>query len=77
MIMKGYLKETEERITKQVRRERAANGQCKSKMFSFRLDGDNIDFLNHQSNKGGLINQLLREERERRKAEFLKTMATE
>lgn len=74
--MKGYSKETVERITKQVRKERAANGECKSKMFSFRLDSDNIEFLNLQSNKGGLINELLRKECARRKAEYEKETAT-
>lgn len=75
--MKGNSKETEERITKQVRKERAANGQCTSKMFSFRLDYDNIEFLNAQSNKGGLINQLLRQECERRRKDFANEMAAQ
>lgn len=75
--MKGYSKELEEKLNKQVRKERAANGQCSSKMMSFRIDAENVEFLNLQSNKGRLINDLLRRECERRKMEYQKEMATE
>lgn len=75
--MKGYSKEVEERLQKQERKQRAANGECRSKMFSFRLDYDNIGFLNLQRNKGGLINELLRAECARRKALAEKERSTE
>lgn len=67
----------EEKLTKQVRKERSANGQCSSKMMSFRIDSENVEFLNLQSNKGRLINDLLRRECERRNQYYQKESATE
>lgn len=63
--MKGYSKELEERLQKQERKERAANGSCTSKMMSFRIDEKNVEFLATVKNKGRLINRLLESERQR------------
>lgn len=58
--MKGYSKELEEKLNKQVRKERAANGQCSSKMMSFRIDADIVEYLNTVTNKGRTVNDALR-----------------
>lgn len=66
--MKGYpnfyepLKEGE----KQPRCGRVAQEGEKSVMMSFRIYPQNVKFLRHVNNKGGLINQLLEEECRRR-----------
>lgn len=57
--MQDNKKETEETLQKQQRKERAANGKCTSKMMSFRIDADNVAFLEDVPNKGRLINNLL------------------
>lgn len=48
------------------RKKRSKNGECTSKMMSFRIDGDNVEFLNGVVNKGRLINWLLELERTKR-----------
>lgn len=58
--MKGYSDETVERITKQVRKERAANGQCTSRMMSFRMDADVVSYLQKVTNKGRTVNDAVR-----------------
>lgn len=58
--MKGYSDETVERITKQVRKERAANGQCTSRMMSFRMDADVVAYLQKVTNKGRTVNDAVR-----------------
>lgn len=68
--MKGYSKETEEKLLKQQRKERAANGGSTQKMMSFRIDGPNVDFLEGVRNKGRLINRLLDECRLRWEEKF-------
>lgn len=68
--MQDNKKETEETLQKQQRKERAANGKCTSKMMSFRIDADNVVFLEEFPNKGRLINNLLyqlREDMEKKK----------
>lgn len=69
--MKGYSTETVETITKQPRKQRCANGARSSKMMSFRIDADNVKFLEGEPNKGYLINKLLTAERERRGKESI------
>lgn len=52
---------------KQERRQRAKNGEHSSKMMSFRCDWDVLNILSEVSNKGRLINQLVRDwERDQR-----------
>lgn len=48
------------------RKKRSKNGECTSKMMSFRIDGENVEFLNDVANKGRLINRLLESERLKR-----------
>lgn len=77
--MRGYNKELETKLAganatassagteerqKQERKQRSANGECASKMMSFRIDGENVEFLAKVSNKGRLINNLLAKYRE-------------
>lgn len=62
--MKGYSKETEDKLLKLQRKERAANGGSSQKMMSFRIDAENVMFLEQVQNKGRLINRLLDQERE-------------
>lgn len=64
--MKGYSNELEAKLNGVERKKRSPNGACTSKMMSFRIDAENVEFLALQRNKGGLINHLLREERKRR-----------
>lgn len=45
---------------KQERRKRAKNGERNSKMMSFRVDYDVANILSEVSNKGRLINDLVR-----------------
>lgn len=52
-----------EQKPKQERKKRAANGGASSKMMSFRIDAENVAFLEGVSNKGRLVNQLLDRER--------------
>lgn len=68
--MKGYSKEVEENLLHQQRKERAANGGSTQKMMSFRIDGENVAFLESVQNKGRLVNRLLDECRLRWEAEF-------
>lgn len=49
-----------EQKQKQERKKRAANGAASSKMMSFRIDADNVIFLNSVSNKGRTVNDALR-----------------
>lgn len=51
-------KKTEEVKTQQ-RKEYAQRGTRTQKMMSFRLDAENIEFLEQQVNKGRFINDLI------------------
>lgn len=62
--MKGYSKELEDKLLRMQRKERAANGGSTQKMMSFRIDAENVKFLERVQNKGRLINRLLDQERE-------------
>lgn len=46
-----------------VRKAYAPNGERGQKPFAFRLDNENIEWLNKQSNKGRYINELIAADR--------------
>lgn len=47
------------------RREYSARGKASQKMMSFRLDIENIEYLNTKPNKGRYINDLISADREK------------
>lgn len=49
----------EENKTTQPRKQYAKKGEKSSKMLSFRIDADNLAWLNTQANKGRVINDLI------------------
>lgn len=49
----------EENKTTQPRKQYAKRGEKSSKMLSFRIDADNLRWLNTQANKGRVINDLI------------------
>lgn len=49
----------EENKTTQPRKQYAKRGEKSSKMLSFRIDADNLTWLNTQANKGRVINDLI------------------
>lgn len=49
----------EETKTTQPRKQYAKKGEKSSKMLSFRIDADNLAWLNTQANKGRVINDLI------------------
>lgn len=49
--------ETEEK--ERTRREYASKGSRSQKMMAFRLDLENIEYLNTKANKGRFINELI------------------
>lgn len=49
----------EETKTTQPRKQYAKKGEKSSKMLSFRIDAENLEWLNTQANKGRVINDLL------------------
>lgn len=58
--MRGYSKELEERLNKQPRKERVANGQRSSRVMTFRIDADVAAYLDNQQNKGRTVNDAVR-----------------
>lgn len=52
-------KKTEEQEKERTRREYASKGTRSQKMISFRLDLENIEYLNTKPNKGRFINELI------------------
>lgn len=58
--MRGYSKELEEKLNKQPRKEREANGHRSSRMMTFRIDADVAAFLDTQLNKGRTVNDAVR-----------------
>lgn len=53
-----------EKVEKErIKRAYAAHGQRSQKMFNFRLDLENLDWLNQQQNKGRYINELISKDR--------------
>lgn len=54
------MKQKQEQEPKErVRREYAAKGSRSQKMMTFRIDLENVDFLERQGNKGRYINDLI------------------
>lgn len=49
----------------QERKKGRVNGSITQKIYSFRLDGDLIEWLNRQPNKGRYLNNLIREDMEK------------
>jgi len=49
----------EETKTTQPRKQYAKKGEKSSKMLSFRIDAENLEWLNTQANKGRVINDLI------------------
>lgn len=69
--MKGYSNELAAKLeqqqsidnpgkARQLRKERATNGQSSQKMMSFRIDADNVAYLKEQANQGRTVNDALR-----------------
>lgn len=54
-------KEKEEK--ERIKRAYAERGQRSQKMFNFRLDLENLEWLNQQQNKGRYINELISKDR--------------
>lgn len=48
-----------------VRKAYAPNGERGQKPFAFRLDNENVEWLNQQPNKGRYINELIAADRNR------------
>ena len=53
----------EDESKERVRREYAKRGERNQKMMSFRVDLDNIEWLESRENKGRYINQLIADDR--------------
>ena len=49
----------EEQEKERTRREYASKGSRSQKMMAFRLDLENIEYLNTKANKGRFINELI------------------
>ena len=56
------LKIMEKNEQSQERKKGRVNGSITQKVYSFRLDGDLIDWLYRQPNKGRYINDLIRDD---------------
>lgn len=56
-------KKTEQEPRERVRKEYAAAGSRSQKMMSFRVDLDNVEWLEAQANKGRYINELIARDR--------------
>lgn len=57
------MKQTEKEIRERVRKAYAPDGVKAQKMVSFRLDIENLAWLNKQRNKGRYLNQLIEADR--------------
>lgn len=55
--------ENEVKTTGRLRKEYAPKGEISQKMVTFRLDLENIEWLNKQPNKGRYINNLIATDR--------------
>lgn len=60
--------QNEEKTGGRLRREYAPKGQRSQKMVTFRLDLENIDWLELQHNKGRYINELIAADKQQRGA---------
>lgn len=56
------LKIMEKNEKSQERKKGRVNGSITQKVYSFRLDGELIEWLNRQPNKGRYINDLIRDD---------------
>lgn len=56
------LKIMEKNEKSQERKKGRVNGSITQKVYSFRLDGDLIEWLSRQPNKGRYINDLIRDD---------------
>lgn len=63
--MKQEKKTVEPTGSTRTRREYAKKGERNQTMFSFRLDVENLDWLNSQPNKGRAMNRLIEEARKK------------
>lgn len=63
--MKNEKKTVEPTCSTRTRREYAKKGERSQTMVSFRLDVENIEWLNSQPNKGRAINRLIEEARKK------------
>ncbi len=62
------MSKTEKQESKErIRKEYAAAGTRTQKMMSFRVDLDNVEWLEAQANKGRYINELIAADRRRRR----------
>lgn len=59
------MKQTETETRERVRKAYAPDGVKAQKMVTFRLDLENLAWLNQQRNKGRYINQLIEADRQR------------
>lgn len=57
------MKQEKKEAQPRTRREYAKRGERNQKMMSFRVDLDNIQWLESRENKGRYINQLIAEDR--------------
>lgn len=57
------MKQTEEKATRQ-RKQYAPKGERGQKPMAFRIDNENIEWLNKQQNKGRYINELIARDRQ-------------
>lgn len=62
-------KQNEEQEKERTRREYASKGTRSQKMMAFRLDLENIDYLNTKANKGRFINELIAKARAQEQGE--------
>lgn len=62
-------KQNEEQEKERIRREYASKGNRSQKMMAFRLDLENIDYLNTKANKGRFINELIAKARAQEQGE--------
>ena len=60
--------QNEEKIGGRLRKEYAPKGERSQKMVTFRLDLENIDWLEQQQNKGRYINELIAADKQQRGA---------
>ena len=60
--------QNEEKTGGRLRKEYAPKGERSQKMVTFRLDLENIDWLEQQQNKGRYINELIAADKQQRGA---------
>ena len=58
------MKESNEMTTSRIRKEYGKRGERTQKMMAFRVDVENLEWLESQPNKGRYINQLISNDRQ-------------